>query len=102
MKTTIWDKQLNLREQGFSDHIWKITDCNEVINELLRENKVILGGEILKIKNNKYAYDGSGWYYNGNSCLESAKKAKDYFATWKHDDDLAVIFVFTPYKEIEN
>lgn len=101
MKKTIWDKQLNLKEQGFSEHIWKITDCDDVIDELFRENRVILGGEILKIRNDEYVYDGSGWYYNGNSCSESVKKAKEYFASWLHDDDLAVIFVFKPDKEIE-
>ncbi len=101
MKKTIWDKRLNLKEQGFSEHIWKITECDEVIDELLGENRVILGGEILKKKAGEYVYDGSGWFYNGDSCLESAKRAKEYFASWAPDDDLAVIFVFTPDKETE-
>lgn len=101
MKETIWDKQLNIKEQDFFGHIWKITDCDEVIDELLNENRVILGGEILKVKNGEYVYDGSGWYYNGNSCLESVKKAKEYFSSWVYDDNLAVVFVFKPDKEIK-
>ncbi len=96
MQKTIWDKRINLKQQGIYGHIWPITDRNEVIEELFKEGRVILGGDILKLKNGEYTYDGSNWYYNGDSCEESVKKAKEYFASWSPSDDLAVVFVFKP------
>lgn len=96
MKKKIWDKQLNLSSQGLNGHIWKISDCNEVITFLCNENRVILGGEILKLKNGEYMFEGSSWYYNGNSSTESGEVAKKYFSSWSPTDDMAVIFVFKP------
>lgn len=96
MKKTIWEKRINLKEQGIHGHIWSITYRDEVIEELFKENRVILGGDILKFKNGEYTYDGSNWYYNGDSCEESVKKAKEYFASWSPSDELAVVFVFRP------
>ncbi len=98
MKKTVWDKRIDLREQGISGHTWLISDRDEVIETLLNENRVILGGDILKLKNGEYVYDGSNWYYNGNSCVESVKKTKEYFASWSPSKDMAVVFVFKPDK----
>lgn len=96
MEKTIWDKQINLESQGIYGHIWPITDRDEVIEALVSENRVIQGGDILKTKNGKYIHEGSNWYYNGSSCEESAKKAREYFDSWSPADDLAVVFVFVP------
>lgn len=97
MKKTIWDKQIKL--DNISGHIWPITDCDEVIEVLHNENKIILGGDILKLKNGEYAHKGSSWYYNGDSCEESVKKARDYFASWNSSDDMAFVFVFKPNED---
>lgn len=96
MQKTIWDKRINLKEQGIHGQVWPITDGNEVIEELFKEGRVILCGDILKLKNGEYTHDGSNWYYNGDSCEESVKKAKEYFASGSPSDDLAVVFVFKP------
>lgn len=96
MKSSIWDKQLNLKAQNLFGHIWKIQDCNDVIVALLKERRVILGGDILRQEDGRYRYDGSGWYYNGTSCEEWAQKARDYFASWTPRDDMAVVFDFEP------
>jgi hypothetical protein len=94
MKKTIWDKRIKLDD--IPGHIWSITDRDEVIETLFNENRVILGGDILKLINGEYTHDGSSWYYDGESCEESVKKAKEYFACWNPSDDMAVIFVFKP------
>lgn len=94
MKKSIWDKQIDLHEKGIIGHVWPITDRDEVIEALYNENMVILGGDILKLKDGKYFYESSNWYYNGDSCEESVKKAKEYFASWNPSDDLAVAFDF--------
>lgn len=99
MNDTIWNKQLDLTSQGLYGHIWRMSDCNEVIDTLCNEHRVILGGEILKLKNNgEYVYDGSSWYYNGDSYVDSSEVAKKYFSTWNPTEDMAVIFVFKPDK----
>ena len=96
MKKTIWDKRIDLKERGISGHIWLIADINEVIETLFNENRVILGGNILTLKDGEYAHDGSNWYYNGDSCEESVKKAKEYFASWSPSKDMAVDLGFKP------
>lgn len=94
MKNDILDKRINLESQGISGDVWKITDCKDVIEWALFENKVILGGEILALRNGEYLFESSNWYYNGNSCDESVKRAKEYFSKWDAKPDQAVLFVF--------
>jgi len=78
-------------------HIWHITDYEEVLEYLLKENQLLLGGDILDNLDGDYGYESSNWYYQGKSCKESIEIARKYLAEFielNPNGDYAVEYVF--------
>lgn len=66
--------------------VWRYDDYKKLLNLLLLDNKVILGGDILVCNNDgdkrlSYAYSGCNWYYEGDSPIESNITAQKYLSS---------------------
>lgn len=83
--------------------VWNYSDYVELLNSLLEEHKIILGGDILSYDDtNKLCCTGCNWGYNGNSHLESNICAQKYLvglADWASSENLIISLVLKNYNQ---
>lgn len=77
--------------------VWEYKDYVELLAAFLDDHLVILGGDILTFSNeNGLENTTCGWFYNGDSFLESNITAQKYLsklADWANREDLFISFV---------
>jgi len=92
------EKRLDLSEY-IPGYIWRLSDYEEVLNVLLQDRQLLLGGNMLIMKDGEYSHESSSWYYDGKSCSESIEVAREYLARFEKfnpNDNFAVVFTFKP------
>lgn len=87
---------LSYREWRLFGNVWEYGDYTAVLECLLRDHKVVTGGDILTITdNNALENTVCGWHYDGDSFLESNLVAQKYLALlaeWSKREELFVSF----------
>lgn len=82
--------------------IWRYENYKDLLNKLLKDNKVILGGDILVyIEDKQIAYSGSNWYYEGDSPIESnivAQKYLESLSKWAQKEELLITLEIKPLR----
>lgn len=102
-KIPIWNDRLELSQENVCDYLWSllingtaivcsILDYEDVINYLINDEKIILGGKLFFKSGNINRFDGSNWHYNGGSPQESASEAQNYLSKFLYEDGLLVSF----------
>lgn len=62
-------------------NVWNYDDYVELLANLLDEGMLILGGDILEEdEDGSFMYSSCGWYYDGQSVLDSNIEAQKYLA----------------------
>lgn len=83
--------------------LWNYNDYVELLNALLKEHKVILGGDILSYdETDKLEYTGSGWSCDSDSFLDSNIVAQKYLAglaNWAATENLFISLVLKKYNQ---
>jgi len=57
---------ISLKELGVENLAWKKEDALLVIQHLMEQEKIILGGDVYKIENKKIAHTCDSWFYQVN------------------------------------
>jgi hypothetical protein len=88
------DKGFSLYQYGISNLGFRYPTIIDVINEAMQKGKVILGGDIFFLANNKLDSKGDNWYYNKvgvNDSRESCSKAFKYLNNYPLENSDCII-----------
>jgi hypothetical protein len=67
LPTDLKDRAIWLLEKvGVKEYGWDRNDALLVLEYLLNNNRIILGGDVLEIVNGKLMHVGDNWYYNND------------------------------------
>ena len=86
---------LNYEEWLIYGNVWKYEDYVELLNAMLKDNMLILGGDILDCAGGKLGCTGCNWYYDGDSLIDSNVAAQTYLAgiaDWAKREKLFISF----------
>lgn len=78
MRKFIINRAIDLSIIGVNELAWNYSDSLEILDNLLEQNIIIYGGDVLKIDGSGIAYTYDNWYYEGDNYIKSYDKAKDY------------------------
>lgn len=93
MSKDIKNVSLNYEDWRVFGNVWHYEDFVELLANLLDDNKLILGGDILQKDEAGFAYSGCGLYYEGQSVLDSNIEAQKYLgsiAKWAEREKLYI------------
>ena len=60
------ERSISLKELSVENLAWKKEDALLVIQHLMEQEKIILGGDVYKIENKKIAHTCDSWFYQVN------------------------------------
>ncbi len=86
---------LNYEDWRLFGCVWKYEDYVELLDSMLKENLVILGGDILNCAGGGLGCTGCSWHYEGDSALDSNVTAQTYLAglaDWAKREKLFITF----------
>ena len=102
LKEEILKKSIYLRE---TTRIWSIEDSEEIITEILSNDIVLLGGDVI---DNQFKHTHDSWYYNYNNakspkenCKIAATVAKEYIFNYmqRNGNEFYIEFVILKTKD---
>ena len=93
MREFIINRAIDLSIIGVNELAWNYSDSLEILDNLLEQNIIIYGGDVLKIDGDRIAYTYDNWYYEGDNYIKSYDKAKDYIINYCIDNGYNHYFV---------
>jgi hypothetical protein len=80
--------------------VWKYDEYTALLENLLEDNNVILGGDILLYdENRELTSSGCGWYYQGESVLDSNIEAQKYLSSIKKWSEKEALYISIVLKQ---
>jgi len=66
-----------LEKVGVKEYGWNHNAALKVLEYLVKNNPIILGGDVLKIVNGKFKYTGDNWYFNNDDAKTKEENIKE-------------------------
>jgi hypothetical protein len=89
-----------LEKVGVKEYGWNRNDALRVLEYLVKNNRIILGGDVLEIEEGIFKYTGDGWYFNSDDARTkqenveaSYTKASNYIKSYQTNNTGDYLFV---------
>lgn len=100
-KNKLFLKAIDLSDSlGVKDYVWHFSKYKEVLEFCLKNEIIILGGDIILFENSTYNFESSSWHYGGQSYKDSINTARVYLEKYSLKNDVDSTYIAFVFKGI--